>query len=131
MVILIIVIAAITEPWIRLWLGSVISRGLASRWGGMQLSCMDFGSTISSDLAGVFYSGQSQQLLLPLSELSLHRAQEFSEDTVDLSCCVLRLEVERLKHGISWFEFKMRIIRDAIKGYIKFPCHSFTRETTA
>ena len=43
----------------------------------------------------------------------------------------LRLEVERLKRGISWFEFKRRIIRDAIRGYIKFPCHSFIGESTA
>lgn len=35
----------------------------------------------------------------------------------------LRLEVERLKTGISWFEAKRRIIRHAIRLYIKYPSY--------
>jgi len=31
----------------------------------------------------------------------------------------LRFEVERLRKGISWFESKRRIFRDAIRKYIK------------
>jgi putative transposase len=43
----------------------------------------------------------------------------------------LRLEVERLKRGISWFEYKRQIIRDAIREYLKYPCYSFTGGSTA
>ncbi len=43
----------------------------------------------------------------------------------------IRMEVERLKRGISWFEFKRRIVRDAIRAYIKFPSYSFIGEATA
>ncbi len=39
----------------------------------------------------------------------------------------LRLEIERLTSGISWFEYKRQIIRDSIKAFIKFPNYSFNR----
>jgi hypothetical protein len=35
----------------------------------------------------------------------------------------LRFEVERLKTGISWFETKRRIMRHAIRLYIKYPSY--------
>jgi putative transposase len=43
----------------------------------------------------------------------------------------LRLEVERLRRGISWFEYKRQIIRSAIKSFIKYPCYLFIGEPTA
>lgn len=43
----------------------------------------------------------------------------------------LRLEVERLRSGISWFEYKRRIIRGAIKDYLKYPDYLFIRDPTA
>jgi hypothetical protein len=37
----------------------------------------------------------------------------------------VRLEIERLFSGISWFEYKWQIIRDSIKAFIEFPNYSF------
>lgn len=43
----------------------------------------------------------------------------------------LRLEVERLKTGISWFETKRKIIRLAVCLYLKYPCHLLFGASTA
>jgi len=43
----------------------------------------------------------------------------------------LRLEVERLRTGRSWFESKREIIRQAISAYIKNPNYSLSRTSTA
>jgi putative transposase len=43
----------------------------------------------------------------------------------------LRLEVERLKTGISWFETKRRIIRLAVCSYLEYPCHLLFGASTA
>ena len=43
----------------------------------------------------------------------------------------LRLEVERLRRGLSWFESKRRIIRHAIRAYIQAPTYSLTVDPTA
>lgn len=43
----------------------------------------------------------------------------------------LRLEVERLKTGASWFESKRRIFRDAIRLYLKYPYYLITEVSTA
>jgi hypothetical protein len=43
----------------------------------------------------------------------------------------LRLEVERLRIGISWFESKRRIIRESIREYIKYPNYSLSKDSTA
>jgi putative transposase len=43
----------------------------------------------------------------------------------------IRLEVERTKRGISWFEYKRQIIRNAIKDFIKYPSYLFIGEPTA
>ena len=43
----------------------------------------------------------------------------------------LRLEVERLRMGMSWFESKRRIIREAIREYIKYPIYSLSKASTA
>jgi putative transposase len=43
----------------------------------------------------------------------------------------LRLEAERLRTGISWFESKRRIIRRAISAYIKYPNYSLLKVSTA
>jgi putative transposase len=43
----------------------------------------------------------------------------------------LRLEAERLRTGISWFESKRRIIRQAISAYIKYPNYSLLKVSTA
>ncbi len=43
----------------------------------------------------------------------------------------LRLEVERLKRGSSWFESKRRIIRRSIESYLKNPRYSLGTVSTA
>jgi len=43
----------------------------------------------------------------------------------------LRLEIERLRTGRSWFESKRGIIRRAISAYIKNPNYSLSRVSTA
>jgi len=43
----------------------------------------------------------------------------------------LRLEAERIKTGISWFESKRRIIREAIREFIKYPNYSLSDASTA
>ena len=43
----------------------------------------------------------------------------------------LRLEVERLNMGISWFETKRKIIRKAIQLYIKYPSYLYRNYSTA
>jgi hypothetical protein len=43
----------------------------------------------------------------------------------------LRLEAERLRTGISWFESKRKIIRPAIRSYIKYLNYSLLRVSTA
>ena len=43
----------------------------------------------------------------------------------------LRLEAERLRTGISWFESKRRIIRQAIRAYVKYPSYSSLKVSTA
>ena len=42
-----------------------------------------------------------------------------------------RLEVERLRTGISWFESKRKIIRPAIRSYIKYLNYSLLKVSTA
>jgi len=44
---------------------------------------------------------------------------------------LVRLEWHRFTTGISWFEAKMRIIRDAIRAYIAKPTLTLPRPTTA
>ncbi|NKQ39683.1 MAG: IS4/IS5 family transposase, partial [Methanosarcinales archaeon] len=41
----------------------------------------------------------------------------------------LRLEVYRLRTGISWFEAKTSIIRDAIRSYLAHPVYTLPRST--
>ncbi len=43
----------------------------------------------------------------------------------------LRLEVERLRKGITWFESKRKIIRHAIRLYIQSPAYVLLRDPTA
>lgn len=43
----------------------------------------------------------------------------------------LRLEVERIKKGISWFETKRKIIRMAIQLYLKYPDYLYLEASTA
>ena len=43
----------------------------------------------------------------------------------------LRLEVERLRSGISWFESKRKIIRDAIRSYLQAPTYRLSEKATA
>ncbi len=43
----------------------------------------------------------------------------------------LRLEAERLRTGISWFESKRKIIRPAIRSYIKYLNYSSLKVSTA
>lgn len=43
----------------------------------------------------------------------------------------LRLEIERFRKGISWFESKRKIIRGAIRSYVQFPAHSLITGSTA
>lgn len=43
----------------------------------------------------------------------------------------LRLEVERLKTGMSWFESKRKIIRNSIEVYLKKPRYSLRWDPTA
>ena len=43
----------------------------------------------------------------------------------------LRLEAERLRTGISWFESKRKIIRPAIRSYIKYLNYSLLKVSTA
>jgi putative transposase len=43
----------------------------------------------------------------------------------------LRLEAERLRTGISWFESKRKIIRPAIRSYIKYLNYSLLKVLTA
>jgi putative transposase len=43
----------------------------------------------------------------------------------------LRLEAERLRTGISWFESKRRIIRQAISAYLKYPNYLLSKASTA
>ena len=43
----------------------------------------------------------------------------------------LRLEAERLRTGISWFESKRRIIRQSITKYIKYPSYLLWKASTA
>jgi hypothetical protein len=38
----------------------------------------------------------------------------------------LRLEVHKLRTGISWFETKVSIIREAIRAYLTHPIYSLT-----
>jgi putative transposase len=43
----------------------------------------------------------------------------------------LRLEIERLKTGISWFETKRRIIRLAVCSYLEYTFHLLFEASTA
>ncbi len=43
----------------------------------------------------------------------------------------LRLEVERLRSGISWFESKRKIIRDAIRSFLLAPTYRLRDNATA
>ncbi len=43
----------------------------------------------------------------------------------------LRLEVERLSKGISWFESKRRILREAIRSYLQSPAYLLLENPTA
>jgi hypothetical protein len=38
----------------------------------------------------------------------------------------LRLEMHRLRTGISWYEAKVSIIREAIRAYLTYPTYSLT-----
>jgi len=43
----------------------------------------------------------------------------------------LRLEVERLKNGVSWFESKRKIIRNGISSYMQSPIYLLPAKSTA
>jgi hypothetical protein len=44
---------------------------------------------------------------------------------------LVRLEWHRFTTGISWFEAKMRIIRDAVRAYLERPTLTLPRTATA
>jgi putative transposase len=44
---------------------------------------------------------------------------------------LVRLEWHRFTTGVSWFEAKMRIIRDAVRAYLERPTLTLTRTATA
>jgi DDE superfamily endonuclease len=43
----------------------------------------------------------------------------------------IRLEYHRFRDGISWFEAKCGIVRDAVQAYLLNPIYNFTSEATA
>ena len=43
----------------------------------------------------------------------------------------VRLEWHRFTTGVSWFEAKMRVIRDAVRGYLARPAYRLPRPATA
>ena len=43
----------------------------------------------------------------------------------------LRFEVCRIRKGISWFEAKMNIVRNAVNQYIRNPVHIFILKITS
>ena len=58
-------------------------------------------------------------------EKSQHRKEKAQRNHIGLALrAFLRLEVYRLRKGISWFEAKTNIIRDAIRAYLSDPVYT-------
>ena len=61
---------------------------------------------------------------------SQHRREKPQRKPIGLAIrAYLRLEVYRLRTGISWFEAKTSIIRDAIRSYLAHPVYTLPRST--
>jgi putative transposase len=60
-------------------------------------------------------------------EQSQHRREKPQRNHIGLSLrAFLRLEVHRLQTGVSWFETKLSIIREAIRAYLAHPEHTLS-----
>lgn len=63
-------------------------------------------------------------------EKSQHRKEIAQRNHIGLALrAFLRLEVHRLRTGISWFEAKANIIRDAIRSYLNHPDYTLSVST--
>jgi hypothetical protein len=63
-------------------------------------------------------------------EKSQHRKETAQRNHIGLALrAYLRLEVHRLRTGISWFEAKTNIIRDAIRSYLADPEYTLSVST--
>ncbi len=63
-------------------------------------------------------------------EKSQHRKETAQRNHIGLAVrAYLRLEVHRLRTGISWFEAKATIIRDAVRSYLADPVYTLSVST--
>ncbi len=63
-------------------------------------------------------------------ERSQHRREKPQRNHIGLAIrAYLRLEAHRLRTGISWFEAKMSIIRDAVRSYLAHPMYTLRTST--
>ena len=63
-------------------------------------------------------------------EKSQHRQETPQRNHIGLALrAFLRLEVHRLRTGVSWFEAKTNIIRDAIRSYLADPEYTLSVST--
>jgi len=60
-------------------------------------------------------------------ERAQHRSAQAQRNHIGLALrAFLRLEVHRLRTGVSWFEAKTAIVREAIRGYLAQPLYTQT-----
>jgi hypothetical protein len=60
-------------------------------------------------------------------EQSQHRGAKAQRNHIGLAIrAFLRLEAHRLRTGVSWFEAKMSVIRDAIRSYLAHPQYTLS-----
>lgn len=63
-------------------------------------------------------------------EKSQHRKEKPQRNHIGLAIrAFVRLEVHRLRTGVSWFEAKTKIIRDAIRSYLSAPEYTLSAST--
>ena len=63
-------------------------------------------------------------------EKSQHRKEKPQRNHIGLALrAFLRLEVHRLRTGVSWFDAKANIIRDAIRAYLEHPLYTLSTST--
>jgi hypothetical protein len=108
------------------------TNGDAEYWITNDLSMDEVGRRVFAEQAwGIeeYHRGLKQCTAVERCQVRMSRAQR-----VHIGCAIrafVRLEWHRFTTGVSWFEAKLRIVRDAVRDYLAQPTISLTRPATA
>jgi putative transposase len=106
--------------------------GGAAHWVTNDLGLSEVGRVEFAELAWAveeYHRGLKQHTGAERCQARMSRAQR-----VHIGCAIralVRLEWHRFTTGVSWFEAKTRIVRDAVRAYLAHPTYRLPRGATA